>query len=148
MLLQPIFWNWLILMCLFLIMEVFSFSFFFIFWAMAAAALAAVTWFSPNLALPWQALWFALFSVLSIGLWWCLAKNWQQDKEDAASRLNNRGKQLLGRQFVLQTPIINGAAHLQIDDSLWVVRGENMPAGTTVVVVQVNSMELDVVRVD
>lgn len=148
MVIQPIFWNWLILMCLFLVVEVFSFSFFFIFWAMAAAAVAIITIFIPDLSLPWQALWFALLSIIGIGLWWRLAKNWQKNNNDEAGKLNNRGKQLIGRVLVLQVPIINGSAHMQIDDSLWILRGEDMPAGSSVVVVQVNSMELEVARME
>lgn len=145
--LSPIFWNWLILTCLFLVMEVFSVSFFFIFWAMAAAVLALITWLMPQLSLPAQALWFAILSVISISLWWLLARRWQRDKNDTAMMLNSRSKQLIGRQFVLQTPIAGGQGRLQIDDSIWSVRGEDMPAGTTVVIVNADSMELDVARV-
>lgn len=139
---EPIFWNWLILACIFLVLETLSASFFFIFWAMAAILLAIVTWLMPNVPLAWQALCFSILSIISIGIWWKVTRQWQNNKNDDASLLNHRGKQLIGRQFMLQSPIIGGFGRLQIDDSLWTIRGEDMPSGTVIIIVDVKSMEL------
>ncbi len=143
---EPIFWNWLILTCVFLLLEIFSVSFFFILWAMASAILAVITVYYPEMSFPLQALCFAGLSIISISMWWFVARKWQKDAHDEAAKLNNRGKNLIGRQFVLETPIAQGQGRLNIDDSLWVVRGQDMPAGTLVVVANVDSAQLDVVR--
>lgn len=146
--LEPIFWNWLILACVFLALEAFTTSFFFIFWAMAAAVLTALTWWQPELSLQIQALSFALLSVVSISLWWVISRKWQKPNgDDMAAKLNNRGRNLLGQHLVLQMPIVHGSGRVQIDDGTWTIRGEDMPAGTTVVVVNADSAVLDVVRV-
>lgn len=143
---EPLFWNWLILACLFLVVEAFTASFFFIFWAGAAALLTLLTWLKPDLPIHVQALSFALLSLASIAAWWLLARGRKQGGDDEASRLNNRGRNLIGQHLVLQTPIMNGSGRVKIDDGMWTVRGEDMPAGTTVVIVNVDSLVLDVVR--
>lgn len=144
-LIQPVFWNWLILSGLFLLLELLSGSFFFLFWAAAALLMTLLTLILPALSWPAQLIWFSLFSLFSIAAWWFfLVRNWQKDKQDIASRLNNRGKNLIGRKYRLQTPIINGRGRLQIDDSIWTIRGAEMPAGSIVEIVAVDSLELDV----
>lgn len=148
MFIEPIFWNWLILACIFLAAEAFTTSFFFIFWAMAAALLTLLTWLMPELSIQVQALCFALLSIASISAWWFITKGWQKNAhDDEAGKLNNRGRNLLGQHLVLQTPIVHGSGRAKIDDGMWTIRGEDMPAGTTVVIVNVDSLILDVVRV-
>lgn len=145
---EPIFWNWLILAGLLLLFEIFTTSFFFIFWAMAALIVALLTYFMPSISWQWQILSFALLSLPALMLWWFIAKNWQADKDDAASRLNNRGRYLIGRQYILKTPIEQQYGRLQIDDSIWTVHGEDMPAGTKIIVTDIESSTLHVSRVD
>lgn len=148
LLIQPVFWNWLILFSLFLLLELLSSAFFFLFWAAAALLMTLLTLSLPALSWPAQLIWFSLFSLLCIAAWWFfLVRNWQKNKQDIASRLNNRGKNLIGRKYRLQTPILNGSGRLQIDDSMWMICGEDMPAGSIVEIVAVDSLELDVRRV-
>lgn len=85
---EPIFWNWLILACLFLAIEAFTASFFFIFWAMAALTLTLLTWLMPELGIQSQALAFALLSIISITAWWFITKAWQpKNYNDEAAKL-------------------------------------------------------------
>ena len=147
-LIEPVFWNWLILSAILMLLEIVSASFFFLFWALAALLMALLTRFSHTLSWPAQLICFALFSTVCIAAWWFFfARNWQKDKQDAASKLNNRGKNLIGRRYSLQTPIENGIGRLQIDDSIWTIRGEDMPAGSVVEILAVDSLELEVGRV-
>ncbi|RKW19041.1 MAG: NfeD family protein, partial [Cardiobacterium sp.] len=55
-------------------------------------------------------------------------------KDDAASLLNKRGAQYIGREYTLDTPVENGYGKLKIGDSLWTINGENLPAGTTIII--------------
>ena len=145
---EPIFWNWLILACLFLAIEAFTASFFFIFWAMAALTLTLLTWLMPELGIQSQALAFSLLSIISITAWWFITKAWQpKNHNDEAAKLNYRSRNLIGRHLVLEMPIVHGSGRVKIDDGMWTIRGEDMPAGTTVLVVNVDSLVLDVVKV-
>lgn len=147
-LITPVFWNWLILTALLLLLEAFTISLFFMFWGFAALLMAGITAFFPELSLPWQILGFSLFSLIFITLWWILARHWQKDPQDKAGKLNNRGRNLIGRQFILQTPIRQGYGRIQIDDSLWTVHGEDMPAGSKIEITTVDSLILDVRKID
>jgi membrane protein implicated in regulation of membrane protease activity len=49
--------------------------------------------------------------------------------------LNQRARQLIGRTFVLATPIQSGRGRITAGDSTWSVRGPDLPQGATVRVV-------------
>jgi membrane protein implicated in regulation of membrane protease activity len=61
--------------------------------------------------------------------------------------LNQRGEQLIGRTATLSEPIINGFGRIKLGDTLWRVKGPDLPAGTQVKVVSVNDLELVVAAV-
>ena len=131
---DPPFWNWLILTGIFLLAEVLTVSFFFLFWGLAAAALVVITLAVPTLDWRWQSVIFAVLSLVAILLWRQVARRWQANKNDTAALLNNRGAQYIGRQFTLDTPIENGYGKLKIGDSLWTITGDNLPAGTDIII--------------
>lgn len=148
-LLEPVYWHWLILCAVFLLLEIFTVTFFFLTWATAAAVLAVVTVLYPSLSVALQWLLFAVLSLLAIGFWWQVARYWQRDPNDRAGKLNNRGRALLGRTFVLAKPIAQQYGQLHIDDSLWTIYcDEDLPAGSKVMVTGIDSLTLLVKRVD
>ena len=51
---------------------------------------------------------------------------------------------LLGREFTLEKPIIDGNGTVRIGDTVWRVAGPDTPAGTRVKVVQVDGANLTV----
>jgi membrane protein implicated in regulation of membrane protease activity len=51
---------------------------------------------------------------------------------------------LLGREFTLEKPIIDGNGTVRIGDTVWRVAGPDTPAGTKVKVVQVDGANLTV----
>ena len=67
-------------------------------------------------------------------------------KLDASSSpfLNKRSEALLGREFTLEKPIIDGNGTVRIGDTVWRVAGPDTPAGTRVKVVQVDGANLTV----
>ena len=132
---EPAYWNWLILTGVFMLIEVLTVSFFFfLFWGFAALALVIITFAAPGLDWHWQGGIFAVLSLISILLWRQLARRWQGNKNDAASLLNKRGALYIGREYTLDTPVKNGYGKLKIGDSLWTISGENLPAGSTIII--------------
>jgi inner membrane protein len=64
--------------------------------------------------------------------------------ESASPFLNKRTEALLGREFTLEKPIIDGNGTVRIGDTVWRVAGPDTPAGTRVKVVQVDGANLTV----
>ena len=58
--------------------------------------------------------------------------------------LNKRTDALVGREFTLEKPIIDGSGTVRIDDTIWRVAGPDAPAGSRVRIVQANGADLTV----
>lgn len=56
---------------------------------------------------------------------------------DTDTALNQRSESLVGREFTLIAPIVNGEGSAKVLDSVWRVRGPEAPAGARVKVVGV-----------
>jgi membrane protein implicated in regulation of membrane protease activity len=56
--------------------------------------------------------------------------------------LNRRSEQLIGRTATLKEPISEGYGRIQLGDTLWRVRGPDLPVGAQVQVVSVQDAEL------
>ena len=56
---------------------------------------------------------------------------------------NQRGQQLIGRRFVLESPLVNGRGHMRVGDSSWPVSAsEDLGAGTHVEVIAIEGITL------
>lgn len=143
---EPAFWNWLILAGIFLLLEACTVSFFFLLWGVAALGMVGVTAFAPAMGWQWQGIAFTGLSVIALVFWYAIARHWRQNRpQDEAARLNNRGFALIGRQFVLDSPICEQYGRLHIDDSLWTLYSPvDLPAGTRIRVVRIDSTTLHV----
>ncbi|MNN80920.1 Inner membrane protein YbbJ [compost metagenome] len=62
--------------------------------------------------------------------WW--RHQYAQGRERQGSTLNRRGSELIGRQFALHDAIVGGRGKIRVADSLWLVSGPDLPAGTLV----------------
>jgi len=62
------------------------------------------------------------------------------------SRLNRRAEAYIGRTFTLERPIVDGRGRLRVDDTMWLVEGPDLPAGTRVQVTSVNNTLLRVTQ--
>ena len=73
----------------------------------------------------------------------------QAGREPASDRpqLNRRAHQYIGRQLTLRQALVGGSGRIQIDDTLWDVRGPDLAAGTRVQVVAVEGMALVVAAI-
>jgi len=128
-------WSWLILALLLVIAEVFVPSTFFLWMGISAAVVAGVLWLLPDLS--WQTQWvlFGLFSLISLTLWFRVAK--KNPTESDEPLLNQRGAQQVGKVLVLQEAIVNGRGKARLGDSVWLVEGEDRAVGESVTVVAV-----------
>ncbi len=57
---------------------------------------------------------------------------------------NKRTEALVGREFTLEKPIVDGNGTVRIDDTIWRVAGPDTPAGSRVKVVQADGASLTV----
>jgi hypothetical protein len=90
----------------------------------------------------YQLLLFAVFSVVSIALWYLVLKR-HPTKTDQP-RLNRRGEQYVDRVFTLESPIVNGLGKIRVDDTTWKITGMDCPAATKVRVVGVDGVVLKI----
>jgi hypothetical protein len=124
------FWYWLVLAAAFAVVEVAVPAMVCIWFAAAALGAAAIAWLLPGLAWEHQALIFAVLAVASVVLGrMAFAPARSQKKEP---RLNRRAETYIGRTFTLDGAIVDGRGRLKIDDSVWLVAGPDLPAGTHV----------------
>lgn len=124
------YWNWLAAGTLLLILEVFGAGGYLLWIGLAAASVGVLTFLFPELPWALQFILFGVFSVLTAVLWWRRQRSAAKPSDQPG--LNLRGSELLGRQFVLHEAIHEGRGKVKAGDSLWLVSGPDLPAGTTV----------------
>lgn len=84
-----------------------------------------------------------LFAILAVILIWCGRKVRPcYHITPSETFLNRRSAQLIGQEFVLDEPIYQGKAQIQMGDSKWTVHGPNLPAGERVVIIRVEGVIL------
>ena len=136
------YWHWWIFAGILLIIEVAAPSFFFLWLSIAAAITGLILLAVPELGWQYQILFFSGLSVLSLTAF----KRYQRANPATTDQptLNRRGAQYIGRIFTLTEPIINNSGVIHVDDSTWRIKGNDLPAGTTVKVVGTDSVILKV----
>lgn len=93
----------------------------------------------------WQGTLFAAMTLLAAWLWSHWLRRQVARQKPADAQLNQRGKQLVGRVFMLESPLINGHGHVRVGDSSWpVVADEDLAAGSHVEVLAVEGITLRV----
>ena len=133
-------WSWMIVGAALFALDVMAPGFYLL-WFGAAAAVVGLIVFAIPIGFTWQILVFCGVSVLSVLLGRAL---WGSDRGGESDKplLNQRARQLIGRHFVLATPIHSGRGRITAGDSLWSVKGPDMPAGSTVRVVDADGTVL------
>ena len=124
------FWDWLAFGTVLLILEVFGAGGYLLWIGLAAAAVGLLTYLLPDLPWAWQFFAFALLSLLTAVFWWRRQRS--AAKPSDVPGLNRRGSEFLGRTFVLHEAIVGGRGKIRAGDTLWLVRGGDLPAGSTV----------------
>jgi len=136
-------WHWWILGMILLGIEVFAPGFFFLWFGVAAVVVGFILLIDPNLSWQLQIILYALLSVASLLVWRVWLRSSLSPPTDQPT-LNRRAEQYRNRTLTLEQPIVNGRGRIRVDDSWWSVQGEDLPAGTSVRVVEANSTILQV----
>lgn len=136
------YWHWWILGGVFLLLEAFVSGFFFVWLAVSAAVVGFAMLLWPELGWKNQLVIFSVFSVASIAAFRMFQR--RHPARTDQPELNRRSRQYIGRSFTLGEPIVNGVGSLRVDDSTWRITGEDLPAGETVTVVDVDGVLLKV----
>lgn len=138
-----------------------------IFWAVLALVLIALETFSPGMLFLWtgfaaagvwlvlmlgvpmsimvQVIVFVLLSFISVGVYWKFFRKMNQDSDRPL--LNQKGRQMIGKIFVLDTAMVNNQGRIKIGDTIWQVQGENCPQGSLVKVTAIDNGILKVIVV-
>jgi inner membrane protein len=134
-------WNWLIFGFILMALELAAPGVF-MFWLGLAALLVGLLSFVFTPSWQTQLLMFAVFSVAAVPLWRRFALKSTASKSNPF--LNRRTDALVGREFTLEKPIIDGSGTVRIDDTIWRVAGPDAPAGSRVRVVRADGASLTV----
>jgi inner membrane protein len=133
-------WNWLIFGFILMALELIAPGVF-MFWLGLAALLVGLVSFAINPSWQTQLLMFAIFAIAAVPAWRYFARSTGSSQSPF---LNNRTKALIGREFTLDKPIIDGSGTVRIDDTIWRVAGPDAPAGSRVKVVRADGASLTV----
>jgi inner membrane protein len=100
----------------------------FLIWLGLAALVTGLA--ATALPMPWQGqtLLFAALAVLLVGV----ATRLQRRGRPSEADLNRPDRGLIGREGMLEEPIVQGAGRIRFDDTLWRIAGPDLPAGVRV----------------
>ena len=134
-------WNWLILAVVLMGIETFAPGVF-MFWLGLAALIVGVLSFFIQSTCQSQFLVFAVLAFAMVPLSRYFAR--RNAAPTDSPFLNRRAAGLVGREFTLDKPIVDGVGTIRIDDTVWRVSGADAPAGSKVKVVQADGASLRV----
>jgi membrane protein implicated in regulation of membrane protease activity len=108
----------------------------------AAFVVGVVMIFLPDLPLLGQVAVFGVCAIASVAVYW----KWFRRHEAPSDQplLNRKADRLVGREFVLDTPIALGRGKLKIGDALWTIEGADLAAGQRVRVCKTDGLILQV----
>jgi len=138
------FWHWLIGAAAFAVLEIAIPAMVCIWLAAAALGTAAIAWLAPGLSWEHQALIFAALAVASVAIGRLAFARIRE--QSGRAHLNRRAEIYVGRTFTLERPIVDGRGRLKVDDTMWLVEGPDLPAGTRVQVTGVDNTLLRVAQ--
>ncbi|MBD3846133.1 hypothetical protein GGC47_004311 [Bosea sp. OAE752] len=133
-------WLWAILGLVLIGGEILAPGVFLIWLGLAALVTGAVV---GIFGLGWQAasIVFAILAIASVAAGRLLTRR-RGEEPDAATGLNDRGRQLIGKVFRLEATMTGGEGRVRVGDSSWRIIGPELLAGTEVKVVRVEGSTL------
>ncbi len=133
-------WTWASIGLVLIVVEVAAPGAFFLWVGIAAGLTGLLVAILPGTG--WQAQ-LAIFAVLAV-VSTVLGRRYFRWRpiRTTHSGLNRRGLSLVGREYVLQQPIVNGAARLKTGGTTWQIEGPDMEAGVSVRVTGLNGTRL------
>lgn len=118
-------WHWLGLAMILLISEMLGTAGYLLWIGVVSALVGAIMFAFPELLWVWQIVLFAVLSLVTVLLW----RTYQTTRKPEKNTLNQRGSELIGRQFELHEAIVDGRGKIKAGDTLWMVTGADMPKG-------------------
>src|SRR5207244_1522809 len=113
-------WNWFILAALLLLLEVLAPGSFMLWLGLSAILVGVISVVLSWLAEPWswqaQVIAFAVFAIAALPAWRHFAR--KVEKPDEKPFLNRRAQGYVGREFILDKPIVDGVGTIRIDDTV------------------------------
>lgn len=113
----------------------------FLLWFGLAALLTGIVVGLTGIAWQGALLVFAVLAVASVLAGRAITRR-RGEEPDAASGLNDRGRQLIGKVFKLEATMAGGEGRIRVGDSSWRVTGPEFLAGTEIRVVRVEGATL------
>ncbi|MEE7504454.1 NfeD family protein [Methylobacterium sp. C33D] len=132
-------WSWVIAGLVLAGAEILLPGVFLIWLGLAAVATGLA---AAALPMPWQGQ-TLLFAGLAVALV-ALAARLQRRGRRSGPDLNRADRGLIGREAVLDEPIVQGAGRIRFDDTLWRIQGPDLPVGGRVRVVGLSGTVLRV----
>ncbi len=126
-------WNWMVLGCALLVLEIVVPGFFLLWIGIAALVTGAASlllWDQGWWVWQAQVVVFLVLSLLSTYLGTRLMRPGNAASD--APLLNRRSEQLVGQLATLTEPIKDGRGRVRIGDTLWRIKGPDLPAGTRI----------------
>ncbi len=136
-------YGWWLLALVLIGAEILAPGFFMLWIGIAAAAMGLIVLIVPDLMFPMEVVLFVLLSLASCFLYWKFIRHVRDTLTDQPL-LNRRAEQYVGRKYILDSAIINGHGKARVGDSLWMVEGPELPAGSPIEVVSVDGTTLRV----
>jgi membrane protein implicated in regulation of membrane protease activity len=133
-------WTWVVAGVVLIGLEMLAPGVFLI-WLGLAAVLTGIVQWAFDLSWQGQALVFAVLAAAAVALGRVLTRH-REDEDPTRPALNRRGHALVGRTFLLDSPIVGGSGRIRVDDSFWRVTGPDTPVGASVRVVRVDGTTL------
>ena len=125
-------WSWIVAGLVLLALELVLPGGFLLWMGVAGILTGLLALFQP-LAWPLQWLMFGALSLISILIWIRLARN--RTNQTDRPLLNQRTEHFIGREVVLDQPIVDGFGRVRIGDTKWRASGPDLPAGQRVRIV-------------
>ena len=141
---QVEFWHWIIAALIMLAIEMLFPAAYFLWMGISAFIVALVIYIFPDIPILAQVIIFGCISVFTL----IQFKRNQKISTSDEPNLNRRGRQYIGRKFVLEQPIVNGKGKIKVEDSIWRISGIDMDKGTKVCVIDVDGDILKVEKED
>ena len=114
-------------------------------WLGGAAFLVGLASFIFPIGLNGQLGLFAALAVVALGIAFYLRRRGKLDTP--ATAVNQGAARFVGTRATLDQPIVDGVGRMHLGDTVWAIKGPDLPAGAQVVVVGMDGATLVVQRV-
>ena len=142
---MDIYWYWFIAGIALIILETIAPVAYFLWFGISAILTGAVQYLKP-LDLITQTFIFSIF-VLIITLSGRRLLRFSNFGRKISTSLNKKAFQLIGQEITLFVPIENGCAQVKIGQTLWNIKGPDLPKGKMVKIIDMNNNQLIVEEV-